>query len=177
MSTRVAAGLEQIFEDREKDPELSESEWLARVAEAIGKSFGVQPDEVAILELLPSAKWLKFVLPEKLRNIGSIPLTSTTALAARTARERRTDIINNFALSRHASVFEAVPMARREGQAIQKIMSAPILRGDEVIGVSQISRKAHSITDAGPDFTAKDLTDLQALNHVLGRFLHLCQPK
>ena len=175
MGTRTAAGLEQILEQREKDSGPSGSEWLGQVAEEIGRTFAVQPDEVAILELLPSGKWLKFVLPEKLRQIGSIPLTSTTALAARTARERRTDIVNNFALARHASIFEAVPMGRREGQSIQKIMSAPILRGDQVIGVTQISRKALSITAAGPDFTAKDLTDLQGLNHLLGRFLQLCQ--
>ena len=178
MGTRTAAALELILEQREKDPDqLAESEWLAQVAEEIGKTFGVQPDEVAIMELAPSGKWLKFVIPEKLRPVGSIPLTSTTALAARTARERRTDIINNFALSRHASVFEAVPMGRRGGQSIQKIMSAPILRGDEVAGVTQISRKAHTISDAGPDFNAKDLSDLQGMNHLLNRFLQLCQRK
>jgi hypothetical protein len=126
---------------------------------------------------VPPGKWLTFVLPGKLRQVGAIPLTSTVALAARTARERRADIVNNFAAARHASVFEGVPIGRRSGQSIQKIMSAPILRGDEIIGVVQISRKAHSLADAGPDFTAKDLTELRGLNNLLGRFLQLCQSK
>jgi hypothetical protein len=56
-------------------------------------------------------------------------------------------------------------------------MSAPILRGDLIIGVVQISRKALSLSDAGPDFTAKDLTELRGLNNILGRLLQLCQGK
>jgi hypothetical protein len=143
------------------------------VAEEIGKLFGVQPDEVAILGLLPAGKSLEFVLPEKLRAVGTIPLTSTTALAARTARERRADVVNNFAASRHASVFEGVPLGRPEGNSIQKIMSAPILRGDKVIGVVQISRKGSSPGESGPDFTSRDLSELQGLNRLLGRVLGL----
>jgi hypothetical protein len=177
MAIRTASGLEHILEQYEKQPPPTDTEWLGQVAEQIGRTFGVQPDEVAIMELVPSGKWLKFVLPDKLRQVGAIPLTSTVALAARTARERRSDIVNNFSASRHASVFEGIPMGRREGQSIQKIMSAPILRGDMVIGVAQISRKAHSPVDAGPDFTAKDLSELRGLNNVLGHFLQLCQKK
>jgi hypothetical protein len=177
MTTRVSAGLEHILDQHEKLCATSDTEWLGQVAEEIGRTFGVQPDEVAVMELVPSGKWLKFVLPDKLRQVGTIPLTSTVALAARTARERRADIVNNFALARHASVFEGVPIGRRTGQSIQKIMSAPILRGDLIIGVVQISRKALSLSDAGPDFTAKDLTELRGLNNILGRLLQLCQGK
>ena len=152
MTTRVSAGLEQILEQHEKQCVKSDTEWLGQVAEEIGRTFGVQPDEVAVMELVPSGKWLKFVLPDKLRQVGTISLTTTVALAARTARERRSDIVNNFAVARHASVFEGIPMGRREGQSIQKIMSAPILRGDLIIGVVQISRKAHSVLQRGPGF-------------------------
>jgi len=105
-------------------------------------------------------KSLKFVIPEKLSVIGSIPLSSTNALAARTARERKAELTNTFNTSRHASVFEGVPLGRHPGESIHKLMSAPIVDGTKVIGVVQISRKGHSASNAGPDFTQKDLRAL-----------------
>src|ERR1700674_3854467 len=91
------------------------TEELAQMAEALGNIFGVDPDEVAILAVSPRSKSLKFVIPEKLSVVGSIPLTSTNALAARTARERKAELTNNFNTSRHATVFEGVPLGRRQG--------------------------------------------------------------
>jgi hypothetical protein len=173
MATRAATELERLLDRVEKRQIPTDPGWAGQVALEIGKLFRVQPDEVAVLELSPRSKALKFVLPEKLQAVGSIPLSSTTALAARTARERRADIVNNFASSRHATVFEGVPQGRRTSESIQKIMSIPILSGDEVLGVAQICRKGDSAGDAGPDFSAKDLSDLQALNALLGRFLAL----
>jgi len=60
---------------------------LPSIAERIAKSLGVKTDEVAILGL--STKWrhLHFLVPESLKNVGFIPLSSNSALAARTARE------------------------------------------------------------------------------------------
>ena len=168
-----AMGLERLIEGFEKQGAPLGAESLAQVAREIAQVFRVATDEIAILELMPSGKSLSFVLPQKLRAVGTIPLTSTAALAARTARERRLDIVNNFASARHASVFEGVPLDGRQGEAIHKIISAPILRGDKVIGVVQISRKGQSPVDAGPDFTSRDLSELQALNGLLGRFLAL----
>jgi hypothetical protein len=173
MATRAATELERLLDRVEKRQIPIEPGWAGQVALEIGKLFRVQPDEVAVLELASRGKMLKFVLPEKLQAVGSIPLSSTTALAARTARERRADIVNNFASSRHATVFEGVPQGRRTSESIQKIMSVPILSGDEVLGVAQISRKGDSAGGAGPDFSPKDLSDLQALNALLGRFLAL----
>jgi hypothetical protein len=152
-----------------------DTEVLARVAQSLAKLFSADPDEAAILKIDPKSKNLKFVIPEKLAVVGSIPLSSATALAARTARERRAEVVNNFSTSRHASVFEGVPLGRRQGESIQKIMSAPILDGTHVRGVVQISRKGHSSSDAGPDFTQRDLRTLVSLSPVLERFLKLCQ--
>jgi hypothetical protein len=151
------------------------TEKLAQIAEALAKMFDVDPDEVAILAVSPKSKSLKFVIPEKLSVMGSIPLTSTNALAARTARERKAELANNFSTSRHATVFEGVPLGRRQGETIHKIMSAPILDGTKVTGVIQISRKGHSLSNAGPDFTQKDLRALTMLSPTLESFLKLCQ--
>ena len=173
MPTRTFTALDRLYDKLEKREAPLDSEILEEIAEHIGSVFRVQRDEVAVLELSPSGKALRFVLPEKLQAVGEIPLTSTTALAARTARERRSDIVNNFATSRHASVFEGVPLGRRQDEVIHKIMSVPVLLGDKVIGVAQISRKGASPLDAGPDFTPRDLGELQGLSTLLRRLLAL----
>jgi len=170
---KAATNLEQLLEQLETEPKPLPPESLERVAQAIAAIFRVQADEVAVLELVPPGRLLGFVLPEKFRAVGTIPLNSTTALAARTARERRSDIVNNFASSRHASVFEGVPLGRRQSESIQKMMSVPIVHGERVIGVAQISRKGTSSTDAGPDFSPSDVTELQGLSSLLSRFLAL----
>jgi GAF domain-containing protein len=151
------------------------SDSLAKVAQILAHLFGVDADEVAILKFMPKFKSLKFVIPEKFALVGTIPLTSTTALASRTARERKPELVNNFTAARHANVFEAVPLGRDPSQLIQKIMSAPILDGTRVHGVVQISRKAVSLSQAGADFTQKDLRTLVGLSPVLDRFLKLCK--
>jgi hypothetical protein len=151
-----------------------DSDDLDKVGRALAKLFSVETDEIAILKVVPKFKALKFVIPEKLSPVGTIPLTSTTALAARTARERKPELVNNFSTARHANVFEAVPLGRDPSELIQKIMSAPILDGTRVQGVVQVSRKARSLAQAGADFTQKELRTLVSLSSALDRFLKLC---
>jgi hypothetical protein len=76
-----------------------------------------------------------------LRNVGHIPLSSTSALAARTVRDSRPEIVNNFATLRHASVFEGIKGESLNASAIQRSISAPILAEGKVMGVIQITRK------------------------------------
>ena len=173
MAARVAAELEEILDRIEKESGPVDSNSLAQVGQQMAKRFGVKEDEVAIMEIAPSGRFLRFVIPEKLREVGTIPLSSNTALAARTVRERRADVLNNFPIARHATVFEGVPLGRRSGESIQKIMSAVILRENVVVGVVQICRKGASLSDAGPDFTSRDLSELQSLNPALSRLLAL----
>ncbi len=174
MPSQTPAQLDHLLQRLEKASAPLNRQSLEEIAGEIGKLCGVAPDEVAVLALSRSGKALKFVLPERLQGVGEIPLSSTTALAARTARERRTDIVNSFATTRHASVFEGVPLGRRKNdEVIQKIMSAPIVREDKVIVIVQISRKGTSRATSGPDFTSSDLRSLQNLDPLLGRFLTL----
>jgi hypothetical protein len=164
---------ESVLSQMEKQPSSPDTFSVANVAQELGKLFRVAPDEVALLELIPSTQTLRFALPEKFRALGSIPLTSATSLAARTARLCRSEILNAFSATRHPTVFEGVPLGRRQGQ-IHKIMSVPIMHGDTVIGVAQISRKGATLADSGPDFTARDLAELQEINDLLARALKLC---
>jgi hypothetical protein len=175
MPTHTTDELERLLEKFENQAQPLDPEALDRISAAIAGLFRLKPDEVAILEVVPPGKLLRFVLPAKLRSVGSIPLVSGSALAARTARERRADIVNNFSSFRHASVFEGVPLGRREEEAIQKLMSAPILHENRVVGVVQLCRKGISPVDAGPDFTQADMVEMKNLGGLLSRLLALCQ--
>src|SRR6266478_8271872 len=144
---------------------------LPAVAERIAKTLGVRAEEVAILAV--SAKWrhLFFLVPQALKNVGFIPLSSPSALAARTARENRAEVDNRFHDTRHASVFEGVKNDALIAEAIRKIVSAPITAGDKVVGVLQISRKGATSTSAGPDFGQDDVTKIAALCRPLGKLI------
>ena len=97
---------------------------------------------MAILGVSHRWRHLHFVVPEVLKNVGFIPLPTKSALAARTTRESRPEIANDFTSVRHASVFEGVKLAAETAEVIQKIISAPILGGDRVVGVNKSVAKA-----------------------------------
>ena len=145
---------------------------LSSVAEKIAKNLGVKNDEVAILAVSTRWRHLHFLVPEALKKVGFVPLSSNSALAARTARDSRPEIENSFAAARHATVFEGVKITGEASEAIQKMISAPILLDGNVIGVIQVSRKGASPASAGPDFTAEDLGKILALCKPLGKLLH-----
>jgi hypothetical protein len=144
---------------------------LPAVAERIAKTLSVRAEEVAILAV--SVKWrhLFFLVPEALKNVGFIPLSSPSALAARTTRENRVEVDNRFRDTRHASVFEGVKAETLSADAIQKIVSAPIVFGEKVIGVLQVSRKGTSPSTAGPDFSSDDVNKIAALCPPLGKLI------
>jgi len=167
--------LERMVEDLETGANPPEPGALARAVEEIAKAFRVRPDEVAILVLVGEGKLLQFLIPEKLKAIGTIPVKSRTALAARTARDKRPELNNTFNLTPHASVFEGVPLGRARGEQIHRIMSAPVAAEGKVVGVVQISRKSRSPEQAGAEFSPNDLGELVALSSVLGRIVKVCK--
>jgi transcriptional regulator with GAF, ATPase, and Fis domain len=141
---------------------------LNRAVDLISRNFAVRTHEVAIFGLTPDDRFLQFLTPARLREVGQIPTTSTHSLAARTVREKRAEVINHFAVIPHSSVFEAVPISEDQpGEAIQKIMSAPIVVDRKVVGVIQISRKANTAPEAGPDFTHQQLRELKQIADAL----------
>src|SRR5438445_13787980 len=129
---------------------------LSTVAEKIARNLGVKNDEVAILAVSTRWRHLHFLVPEALKNVGVIPLSGNSALAARTARDSRPEIENNFAAARHATVFESIKIADGASGAIQKMISAPILLDGKVIvggevraGPERICAFAATLHDAG----------------------------
>jgi hypothetical protein len=171
MSTSLVTELERLAEALDVEGAGPVEIPLGAMAEKIAKSLGVQADEVAILGVSTRWRHLHFLLPQALKNVGFIPMSSTSALAARTARESRPEINNNFSAVRHATVFEGVKTSTTTGASIQKIISAPILCEGKVVGVMQISRKGGTPTEAGADFTAEDLGKVLALCRPLGKLV------
>lgn len=166
MSAPITAGVARVVsamvEGKELDPELGK-----QVAGAVAKNFKVKPEEVAILRVR-DGKFMEFIVPAKLANLGSIPMSSTNSLAVRTARDGKSEALNNFGSAQHPTVFEAVKLVKGESsEPIQKIMSVPILIGGKGAGVVQVSRKGKNAAAAGADFTPKDLDELNQIASVL----------
>jgi len=151
-----------------------------KIGHQLARTFGVKEDEVGILRL--EKQHLVFCYPVRLHNVGSIPLNTSSSVAVRTANTRRAEVINNFAQTRHTSVFEAVELSEPKPEAagkgeksdyhlhlIQKLMSAPVLGPAGTIGVIQVSRKGASAPAAGADFAPADLQKLVACASALAK--------
>jgi transcriptional regulator with GAF, ATPase, and Fis domain len=175
MATPVIAfnQLANEFEDEGLTPHNAE-----RLAGELAKTFSVQLDEVAIMRL--DKTQLVFLYPSKLGQVGSIPLNTSSSVAARTATSKRAEAINNFAQTKHASVFESVKLTEKktdpgiggvkeEKHVIQKMMTVPVVGPNGVQGVIQISRKGTSAPAAGNDFSQMDLQKLVAIATALAR--------
>ena len=176
MATPVIAfnQLANEFEDEGLSPHNAE-----RLAGELAKTFSVQLDEVAILKL--DKTQLVFLYPTKLGQVGSIPLNTSSSVAARTATSKRAEAINNFAQTKHASVFESVKLTDKktdpsghagekvEKHVIQKLMTVPVVGTAGVQGVIQVSRKGTSAPAAGNDFSQMDLQKLVAIATALAK--------
>lgn len=142
---------------------------IASVCATTARIMAVSPEEVGFLKVRGLS--LEFVFPFELKSAGRIPLSSS-AVAARTVTAKKPEVFNDFANVVHNSVFELVPlggMTRNAGQQhIQKLMSFPVLDSSrKAIGVIQISRKGHTRSEAGPDFTNEDMEKLAQISQLL----------
>ena len=160
-----------VEEMRKEGTSPSEQDWN-RLAAQISNGFNAKKEEVAILRFSPDSKMLSFVFPVKLSVVGSIPLTTTHSLAAKTIRDKRGEIVNNFPTYKHATVFEAVDLSDQEKAVpIQKIISSPMIVDGKIVGVIQVSRKARPGEPVGPDFTHADLAQLATMGSILGKYI------
>jgi hypothetical protein len=131
----------------------------------LSKIFSVRGDEVALLRLENGL--LRFLFPSELATAGSIPISSSSAVAAHTAVSRKIELFNNFTQVKHASIFESIKAGGERSEelrpaTIQKLMSAPLLdKNNQALGVIQICRKGFDLASAGPDFTLDDLQKLE----------------
>ena len=139
--------------------------------EELSKLFNVGLNEIALYKLEKGL--LRFLFPVELKTAGTIPVSSSIAVSARTAAEKKAELFNNFTKVKHASVFESVKGNQKEAKQsdqlpIQKLISAPILdRDGDVVGVIQICRKGADLS-CGPDFSLEDLKQVELAAKALG---------
>jgi hypothetical protein len=147
-------------------------ELLDQLASLIARAFKGRKDEVALLQVSPDGKMLSFLFPTKFQKIGAIPLTSSHSLATKTIRDKRGEIVNNFSVYKHPTVFESIDFSDKEkATPIQKIVSAPMVVEGKVVGVIQVSRKGKPGDTIGTDFTSADLAELSTVGTILGKYL------
>jgi hypothetical protein len=146
----------------------------------LSKIFSVRPNEVALLRLENGL--LKFLCPFELTTAGSIPISSSTAVAAHTAVTKKVELFNNFTRVKHASIFESIKPSAEQGEelapaTIHKLMSAPVLdKTDQVLGVIQICHKGFDLVSSGPDFTLDDLQQLELAAKALSKCAFMKAP-
>jgi hypothetical protein len=147
-------------------------ESLVQLATVIAQAFKGRKDEVALLQLSTDGKMVSFLFPTKFQKIGAIPLTSSHSLATKTVRDKRGEIVNNFSVYKHPTVFESIDVSAEEkASPIQKIVSSPMIVDGKVVGVIQVSRKGKAGDPIGPDFTVGDLAELNTVGTIIGKYL------
>jgi hypothetical protein len=126
------------------------------VARGASEVFGRQVDEIGILIAGTDGKYLRFVAPRKLCDLGTIPTTKRDSIAVTVFNRKTGEAHNNVPLVRHVAFFESVKVADKT-MPIMKMVTVPIISKGQVIGVAQVSKKGDTLTEAGPDFNAADV--------------------
>ena len=166
----MAAKKDAVENRRELFHELAE-----RVVKHCTAAFGAKPDEIAILMTTSDGKHLRFVAPRKFADLGTIPITKRDSIAVNIFGRKAGEAMNNVPMVKHVAFFESVKL-RDRAVPIQKMITVPILQGDEAIGVAQISRKGETPAEAGPDFTGLDVRKAQEMFQAVARFLMAARP-
>ncbi|MBV9573690.1 MAG: hypothetical protein JOY93_06520 [Acidobacteriales bacterium] len=144
---------------------LSQAKTADEFCSALADFLAVRATEVAMLSLRNGL--LRFLSPKELTTAGTIPVSSSSAVAAHTAVSRKIELFNSFARVKHVSIFETLKFSRDPQQSdsapIQKLMTAPVMdENRKVLGVLQVCRKGSDLQSAGPDFTWDDLHQLES---------------
>jgi len=141
------------------------------IATLIATAFSIREDEVALFSYDVSREVLVFVWPKSLKSVGSIPLNAHRCLVSKTAVEKKGVLDNSFASTPHLYMFEHFLSDKGKRIPIQKIMSVPVMTGDQLKGVVQTARKGPDRDSSGADFTSADLALLTFISGLIGEYL------
>jgi hypothetical protein len=147
-----------------------------RVVKYVAGAFGAKTDEVAILFLTSDARHLRFVAPRKFADLGTIPITKRDSIAVNIFGRKAGEAMNNVPMVKHVAFFESVKL-RDRAVPIQKMITVPILHGEEAVGVAQVSRKGETPGEAGPDFSASDVRKAQDIFGLVAPYLASARPE
>lgn len=138
---------------------------IETLARRLAEYFKVEAHEVGLFRVDTTGRFLCFVWPpHRLTHDIKIPLKSFySTLVSKTAREKSGSIDNTFATSRHLKMLELSLVDRENCLPMQKVMTVPVLDGENLLWVIQVSRKGTTLADAGPDFTLEQLESLQTV--------------
>jgi hypothetical protein len=140
------------------------------IAASLGNAFAVGNDEIALFAYDSNREVLVFVWPHSLKSVGSIPLNAHRCLVAKTAVERQAGLDNRFASTPHLYMFEHFLADKEKRIPIQKIMSVPVMHGEQLKGVVQVAKKGADRDSAGVDFSAMDLQSLTEFVGIIARY-------
>jgi hypothetical protein len=170
--------LQAMAESRERadNPKELFLDMADRVVKHVAGLFGARVDEVAILFLTSDAKHLRFAAPRKFSDLGTIPVTKRDSIAVSIFGRKAGEAMNNVPMVKHVAFFESVKL-RDRAVPIQKMITVPILDGDEAVGVAQVSRKGETPSEAGPDFSSADVKKAQDVFRAVASFLAQARPE
>ena len=166
----MAAKRSEVENPRELYLDMAE-----RVVKNASAAFGAKLDEVAILIVTTDGRHLRFVVPRKFSDLGTIPVTKRDSIAVNILGRKAGEAINNVPMVKHVAFFESVKLRDRP-VPIQKMITVPILHGGDAIGVAQISRKGETPAEAGPDFTPADVRKAEDFFRAVAPFLVKARP-
>ncbi len=145
------------------------------VARGAAESLGRQVDEIGILMVGTDGKYLRFVAPRKLCDLGTIPTTKRDAIAVSVFTRKVGEANNNVPLARHVAFFESVKVTDKV-RPIMKMVTVPIVAGGQIVGVAQVSKKGDNLAEAGPDFSAADVRAVAQYFDTKASFLLAARP-
>ena len=162
--------------DSARDPKDFFLDLADLVARGAAEVLGRRVDEIGILFVGTDGKYLRFVAPRKLCDLGTIPTTKRDSIAVSVLTRKTGEANNNVPLVRHVAFFESVKVTEKV-LPIMKMVTVPIVSNGQVIGVAQVSKKGDTLTDAGPDFTAADVRKVSEYFESKAEFLLAARPE
>jgi hypothetical protein len=142
--------------EKSRDPKEFFLDMADLIARGAAETMGRQVDEVGILIASSDGKYLRFVAPRKLCDLGTIPTTKRDSIAVTVFVRKTGEANNNVPLVRHVAFFESVKVTEKV-MPIMKMVTVPIVAGGQVLGVAQVSKKGDNLMEAGADFTMGDV--------------------
>ncbi|MDF1581381.1 MAG: GAF domain-containing protein [Desulfuromonadales bacterium] len=144
---------------------------LEMIVREIAAFFGVRSHEVGLFKIDPAGRNASLSWPPSRRgSMVNFPLKSfVTSLVALTIKDRQPRIDNTFADTNHLHMMERTPDDPEHRLPIQKIISVPAIWDNSVRWVIQVSRKGRTPDEAGADFTAVELDQLERIAATIGQ--------
>ncbi|MBI3988629.1 MAG: GAF domain-containing protein [candidate division NC10 bacterium] len=146
---------------------------LTRIGNYLAGSFQVGDDEVGVLLAKDQGRLLRFAYPLELYRgkLNFFPIMAPS-VAGQVVRAKRGIFHNDMAAVPHLHIYERILVPGRPPRPIQKMLAVPLLDPDgRTVGVFEVSRKASTPGEAGPDFSALDLLKLTDFGGVLAAYL------